>query len=265
MVLKLLVDSLEDVSEEFRGEYKEVDGKFLLQTEPGGGFSVEKGDYLRTEIAKAQDKHRKATEKLGKFDDLDPEAARAALLKVADIGSMTPTDEVQATIDAHVKQITEKHDREVAAGNEVTVGLEAQIEELVVDQALRTALIKHGAGKSLELLLPAIKANIMVEKNANGKPVARIKSREGIPEVTKRTNSTEPMDIDEYVELRRSDPIYAPNFEGSGASGVGSKTVEAESKPGSTKTVPANDPVAIGQNLEKIASGDVVVTMPSPT
>ena len=71
-MLKVIVDSLDDVPESIRDEYVERDGKFVLQLD--GAFSTLDRDALQTALGKERQETKKAREQLRKFGDLTPDS-----------------------------------------------------------------------------------------------------------------------------------------------------------------------------------------------
>lgn len=265
---KLSKDAWSKLPEVLQAEYAEKDGSYFLSVTAVDGLSLEDANSptgARTALQKERDLRKAAEDKVKAFGDLDPEAAAAAVTKLAELGDLsklTHEEKVRQLLDQHSKQFTDKHKRELDTRDATIKGLNGQLEKVLVHNAATAAIAK--AKGRLKALLPLVKGAIRLEKDStSGELVARVFDPDtGIQLVTKREGRHEPMTIDEYVDGMRSDPELEGNFDAHEASGSGKEPNPKKDAGGgrsTVKTVSANDPDAMGDNIDAIASGDVVV------
>ncbi len=98
MTLKVVLESMDGIDEALHGLYKEVDGRFILDLDGIDEHPTTKGMKVVLEDQKKKTKaeHAKAlaaAEALKAFDDLDPEAAREALLKIQEFDDKARMDQ----------------------------------------------------------------------------------------------------------------------------------------------------------------------------
>lgn len=220
MALKALVESIEDVSEDQRGLYKETDGKFVLQVEPVSGYALENIEGLKTTLGKEMTK-RKALEKdVLKFKDIDPDKAREALVKLEELGNYDPTKEadkiVAERVDAAKRQLLDKHTKEIQDRDGKVGSLTKTIESLLIDNAATGALAELKG--SVNLLLPHVKNRTRV-RETDGKYIVEVIDGEGNARIGNAKG--DPMTIKELVQEMRQSEEFGRAFEGIGQSGGG--------------------------------------------
>ncbi len=89
MALDMIVESLDSVSEAFRGEYEERDGKFVLSV--SGAFSEVDRNKLQESLRKERDEHKSTRGKLKAFGENTPDS-------ITDLTDKN--DELQIALDA---------------------------------------------------------------------------------------------------------------------------------------------------------------------
>lgn len=204
----------------FAEHYTEVeDGRWILKVEPVDGFGLEDVSGLKTSLSKERNNAREATTKLKAFEGIDPEDARSALEKAAEMDSWTPQDKVAEQIARREKQLVSKYQKELEERDGTLSHLRGQLEANLVEAAAVSALTKHKG--NIELLLPHVKASTRVEQDSNGNFIARVVDRDGHARISMKTGSQDPMSIEELVEGMKTSDTFAPAFAGSGATGSG--------------------------------------------
>lgn len=219
------------LSDAVKKEYKDLgDGTYELQVTPveieAGGkkrvYALEDVHGLKSALQKERTEKETLALKAKDFDGMDPREAREAMKRLKEISEDPTTDDkVKLKVDATIKQLNEKHANE-RKGLEDQLGvLEGENTRLLVDNALATALGKHKLVEGgAELITPHLKSQIKIVKLADGKRAARvIDPGTGQERVSLKKDSTNPMDIDELVELTSKSKVGKAVFAGSGASG----------------------------------------------
>ena len=109
MVLKLKLDTLDGLSEELAKEYVSRDGAYYLDWEEAGGLSVEDVSGLKKTVESVRGELRTATTALNKFKGIDPDEAKTAISKVAEMTGWDPDTIVAEKMDAREKALIKKH------------------------------------------------------------------------------------------------------------------------------------------------------------
>ena len=258
MVLKIVVESLSDLSSDIQAEYEQrEDGKYQLLTEAADGLSVDTAQQYKSELAKAVKKHETATSKLERFNDLDPVAAREALGKVEEMRNWTPEQQVADKLAATEKAWSDKFDSELKTRDDKITKQALQIKDHVISRVALEAIAD--AGGTPQLLMPIIERNTTVEEDEHGNYVARVTDTNGTPRISMVTGNTDKMTVAEYVGELRKDAVYKRCFEGSGAAGGGEDARGEVRTLRKGSTISRNDQSGINNSIEAIAKGDVTV------
>lgn len=221
MTLKAIVETTDGIPEALREFYQPTeDGKgFKLSVEPVGGFALEDVSGLKSALGKERTEADKLRRVAEKFRDLDPDKARDALTRVAELEALDPTkeaDKIAATkVEAATKQLLTKHQAEVASREERIGHLAKTVEQLLIDQAATAALAE--ARGSVDLLLPHVqKYTRVVERD--GRFSVEIVDGEGNARINGKAEAFTIKDL--VAEMRASD-TFGRAFEASGQSGAG--------------------------------------------
>jgi len=229
-------EELAKLPEPLRAEYVEREGAWYPNVTNVGGYGLGNIDNLTSALSTEREAAKAAHGRLKAFEGIEPEAARSALGKVAEMSTWSSEKKVAEQIEQVKAQLVGKHGEE-RKGLEARISkLEGQLHEELVMSRASAALLKAGVEPDgVALLLPHVtRAAKMLEED--GRFVVRVFGPDGkTPLLTKRQDSTAPMVLDEYVELMKGDPIYARGFPGTKASGSGSPSRSGAS--GSSSTV----------------------------
>jgi len=223
MLLKMIIDRLEDVEESARPFYVQKGDKFELQVE--GAKSQADIDRLNTSLTKERADHAKtketlktATATLTTFEGLDPEEVHAKLAEYdtlkASVGA-TPdaaktAELIRAGVEAQLKTKTGPLEREIknlkaAAESAVTENatLKTQITSRTIDDALRTAALNAKVNPAaLDDFLAVGRANFEVAEDG------KVISKDGI-------------DPNAWVtDQKKARPHFWPVATGAGAQGA---------------------------------------------
>ena len=255
MPLKIFIDSLEDVPEDIRDSYVADGERFKLN------FDLIKDHEGVTKIRKtaneldkkAKDSAKALEELQAKYGDLDPDAAREALKAIEDAGDKELLDEgkVEELVEKKTGQMKadfekqiEAKDKRIAELESNAEGLTGELSSIKIYDAVKDAALSKGARK--DALTDIANRAKEVWSLVDGNPMAK-KDNETI-----YGKSGEALTIDEWVETLASEASYLfePN------SGGGAKGGDSQSSQGGIGKVSM---AAAGDNLEKIASGEVTV------
>lgn len=223
MALKALVSSLDEVPESLRGEYAEIKdgprkGKFVLSVEGAEGYGLDDLVALKETLSKERKIRSEYEGKLKAFGDLDAAAAREAMAQLEKLKGALPKDQVDQLVQSKIGEFKAKAEAERAE-------LEKRLEQL--DQSRRALAVRSEAMRALaalkgnpDLLLPLIeRVADPVWQDGQDLPSVRIKDADGSHMVTRKSGSTDPMGIEEYVTVLRDK--YPQAFEGHGNTGSG--------------------------------------------
>lgn len=247
---KAIVDSLDGIPEALRSEYRPgtkeegLDGKFVLKVEPVGGWGLEPVTALKNSLSNAKterDAAKKILKELG--DDFSVDSYRQAMSELESLKKGSTSESAKAEIESIKKQLSAKHQSELAERDRLLGERDTEINELLID-AEATRAINELEGKT-KLLLPVVRQNAMVirveRKGPDGKtrlvPKAIIRQQDGAgARLSSKPGSQDEMGIREFVETLKASDDYAPAFAGSGASGTvkGQGSPNGTQKPGGT-------------------------------
>ena len=218
MALKAVLESLDGISEELQKEYKEVDGKFILDVEAAGGLELEDVGKLRTALGKERANVKNLTAQIKKFDGIDLDEAKEALSKVQELKDMDPEKKVQEGIKAREKQLRQQHEKEIKAAQDENVSLTKQLEQHLIKAAATKAIAAQEG--SVDLLLPHVISFTKMRKNDQGNFIVEVVDAEGNARVGDSEGN--PMTIPQLVDEMKASDAFAPAFKGTGSTGTGS-------------------------------------------
>ena len=228
-MLKTNVESIDDLPESVQEHYQEVDGGgYVLQAELPSGYKLENVDGLASTLNRQKTELRSLKEKLKGFDGLDPQEARSALDRVAELKD-APDDR-----ETYVQQKTEKLNGQLT-------DLRKQLEEVSREKsALESAITQRDVkdvakdtmrdlGVEQKILGPHV-YGALKPIDDEGTPRVVAHDSQGSPILSKKTPGSY-MDAAEYIESFREDPVLKVAFPASGQSGGGTRTTAKVSAP----------------------------------
>lgn len=226
MALKAILETLDDVPEEIKKEYKEqtLDGKVCYVLDVEGVDTLPSVKNLKTAHESVKKDKRELTAKLqtaeekleGLPEDFNAQAYEE--LKAKAEGKEPPkTDEQVAQVR---RQLEEKHNRELGKKDERIIKLEAKLNRTIVDDALTSALVEAGVAKEF---LAAAKAML------KDKGIIKLKEEDEEFKANVETDMG-PMDIAAFIKdwtASEEGKVFVTKPAGGGASGSdGRKTDE---------------------------------------
>lgn len=210
-----------------KAEYVKIEdgdnaGSYLAKIDEVGGFVLEDVGGLKSALSAARSERDAAKASAKAFEGLDPAKAKEALEKMEELAGADPEGKAREQIEAIKRQLEEKHGKELGELKEVVSQRDTELHELLVVSAATQALAKAGA--NVELLMPHVAKRMKVERDADGKPVARVLQEDGKNvQITMKQGSTDPMGVSEFVESLKSSDTFSAAFKGSDANGSGSE------------------------------------------
>jgi hypothetical protein len=218
MALKRSYATLEEIPEAQRALYVEKDGKYVLDLDADGddgklAGALEKERQQRKTIEKTLSDLRK------NLDGLDPAKAREALATLAELEEKADLGEIpeglKAKIDAIVRKRTDRmatdYQTRLTAAEEKLKGANSQLEELLIDNALRAEAVKHG-----------VRSTAVDDVVLYGRTVFRLKDGKPVPmkgeEVLYGKEPNKPLTPEEWIAERSKDRPHW--FEASGGGGT---------------------------------------------
>lgn len=227
MALKAVLSKaeFEALTGDLKKEYILKDGIYLLDVTPteledGRQFSLDDVKGLKSALGKERQTARDLKKIVDAFEGTDPAEFKKALAELETYRSGSTDEKVKAKIDAAVKQVTDKYNKEVADKDKENKTLSSQLEEMLVTNEATKALTELGAGTAAQLLLPHVKSKVKVAKQ-DGKFVVQVIGADGAPRISTASGNTGPMTIAELVAEMKTQPTYAVAFPGSGSAGSG--------------------------------------------
>lgn len=283
MALKAMLESLEGVAEELKEHYSERSGKFYLDVTKVDGLALEdvgglkktvetlrtSEKNLRGEIKTAENALRDHQEK---FKEIDPDAARSALGKIADIQNWDGEKKVREAVTVaeqrmqlKIDALVEQHSTEKTGLQKEVADSQSQLQEAVVTSKIVEAI--HGEEGNVSVLMPHVKSQVRMTKDNNGKWRPEVINAEGNPRIGGLNDGAD-MTITELVQEMKSQSTFAGCFAGANASGSGknnSSEADTNKNKGANKnkTINSSDNKGMSDNLEEIASGETAVDMES--
>jgi len=269
MALKLIIKSLEEVSEALRSEYIKDGDSYVLDTDDtelkakiaefrNENITLRQKNELLGESEKELTELR---EKYEQYKDLDPVKAREAVEKMnaieenqlIDAGKLDEV--VEQRISRRVERMQSDYDGKITAlqsaldkaqGNEKTY--RGKLEEVVIDNALQTALTNAGAIRQGAMTDALSRGRNTWKLDTDGNPIPMNGS-----EVIYGKDGKQPISTEEWAQSLVVDAPWL--FEGSTGGGAGGNT---NSNLESGK-ISLTDQDSLNANIEAIAKGEVTV------
>jgi len=264
MALSPIVDTLEQIPEALRAHYVAKDGKYVLElTAAPAGFvpavdlATANGKVVEfrdnnVRLMKEVEELRPLKATIEKFTGIDPDAAKAAIAKVATLGAagvQRPDDiavMIKTAVDAANKPIADA----LAAANAATQAASKRADDATLRESVIAKFVKAG-GKAKASDFTIGKA-LEVFEVKEGRVVAK-------PNQFSAEKPGNPLDIDEWLlqHAREYDFAFEPS-KGGGAAPAGGSGGGAGLKPGQT-VLKDPTPQQLGENAAAISKGTVKV------
>jgi hypothetical protein len=274
-MLKALIDqtAFDALDDAAKGLYaKQEDGTHLLQVEAVNGFGLENTDGLRSALSAVRtEKATLASEikdSATKFGDLDPEAARAAIAKVADMANWDPEQRLAEARTQMEEQLTSafatdkaaletKFTTELDAANSMTATVRDQLTAEMITARGTLAATKEGGDPFF--LLPHIERQTRMHAGDDGQYSVEVIDSLGNARISTKSGAVTPMTHSELIGEMKANPQFAPAFGVTPPSGGGTPPGAATGAPAGTAVLARGDLAGIGANLEAIAKGKATI------
>lgn len=248
--LKRVVPSLEQVPEQYQDLYVESeDGNFVLDDD-GDERVAAKNRQLLAENRKLKDRTKG-------YDGIDPEEARKAMDRLAELDAKKAEEAGEWT--KLREQMAKQHATELADRDQRISKRENFIHRLVAENEVNAVIGKHGANG--RILRPIMLPNIRVEEHEGGF-VTRIMDGAGNPALA--SGSGDYMNVEQYFESLMKDPELEVAFPARNRPGAGAPARTADRNGGESgksrqAEVVINGPEDLLRHAEAIAKGEVKV------
>jgi len=231
MALKLVLDSLDDLTDEEKKLYVEKDKKFYLDIE-GEAPSAEELKKEKEKLKEFRDNNIKLTKEIEelkanaeKFKDIDPKKYKELIKKLQDIDEQKLIE--KGKIDELFAQKTERlradKDAQILALEEAKTKTEkdlakvkSQLATVTIDNAIQLSISKHTKPRKDTMIHIVTFGRKIFSVDEEGKPIARDEKGEML---FSKDGST-PLSIEEWAQnLPAEAPFFFEPSEGSGAEG----------------------------------------------
>jgi hypothetical protein len=220
MAIEAIVDSLDAVPEDLRGDYVEKDGKYMLKALEGfvPGDQVEDVTGLKSALQKerenareAQRKYRQMQEQYSGYDVEELQQLREAQAKAEEDRAKKAGE-----WDSLKTQLVTKHNDEKSAWEKEKAELMNAFSNQLRETAALQAISENKGNTAL--LKPHVLAALKVERDESGKFVTHVVDDAG----GARMNSDgKYLSVSDYVKDLRDQETFAGAFLGTGSSGGG--------------------------------------------
>lgn len=223
------------------------DESYRLDVEPVGSLQLTDVSPLKSTLEKERNAHRAAQSKYeelhAKIGDIDIDAAKDALSKVAEMENWDPDEklkqhkvqfeqQIAQRFEGNKKQLQEKHIKEVNTLKSEAQKLSLQLEKQLIVSTATAALARHEGNPAL--LVPIIRSQTQMVKDEDGTIKVVVLNAAGEPRVSPKGGSTDPMTIEELVEEMKTHPDYGMGFKSKAKGGGGG--------PGADRNLGAKNP-----------------------
>lgn len=247
MALKPVLDTLEGLPEALHEHYVLRDGKYVVDV-PVDEHPDTKG--MKNALTNVREEFRRTKEQLGAFKGVDPTKYNEMLAHEQQIqeGKLIAEGKVEELLALRTQALRDNLTKETETHKSRADTLQAQLDKLVIDNAVQAAAAKHGVKKgAVEDVLFRART---IFKAHDGQAVAY----QGENPMYGKDGVTL-LGIEEWIQGL---PALAPHLfeESRGTSAPGGGAPKPVAGPG---TVTRADPNAIIQHLDAIAKGKIRV------
>lgn len=226
MALKAAVtkDELGALPEAIRSEYVANGDKFHLSVTPVGGLDLQDVSGLRSALEGERQTVKSLNALSAKWKDLDPDAAREALVIAEQVKSGKLDDKQKAVLDARIKEISDKYTADGAKKDQRVTKLQSLLQREMVESRAATLLAEKELGGNPTLLMPHILREARVVEDGEDFRVSVIDPVTGHERIsTSKENMGKPMSLRELlVDMRNRQALMAA-FHAPDATGTGSR------------------------------------------
>lgn len=178
MAIKTQYDTIDEIPEQYRDLYKEVDGKYVL-TEVIGIKTQADVDRLQSALTKERSDHKVVREKYAFLNGLDTEEVQAKLDKYDELeaanGGASTDEKVQKLVDAKINTVKGPLEREVQklknelneSQGQIKTFQERETDRKITDAVLTAARKLKVQDTAIEDAMLTGKAHLTVNEDGN--------------------------------------------------------------------------------------------------
>lgn len=209
--LKRMLDKIEELPEALRELYVEKEGKFYLNAEE------EDVTGLKSALEKERKAARDAAARLRAYDGIDPEkyAQLTAAAEEAERKRAAAEGDWKKLEEQLVAKHQETVNKEKARGDRLLGALHRRILVAGALEALSAAKCRRP-----KIVLPHMQGHLKVVEDGDDFAV-RVIDAAGQVRISPKGSNAVPMTLEELALEMRDDPEFAPDFDGSAATGSG--------------------------------------------
>jgi len=254
MVLALALESLDAVDESLHSQYAEKDGMFVLQTEPGMGYTVEKDISKLTKALEAE-KHEASTLR-GKLKDFEGIETKYKT-QIEKLSDAEPNEKAKKQHEAQIAELAQKHQLSEAEWQKQLNEEKAYTAKLMIDdQVIKEFVAQGGKPDTVDFYLPSARAETDVRVDDQGRrnvvvlgdnDVARIGGTDGTP-----------MSIAQLVSEHKANPKYQVFFNAENAVGGGATPSNGNGGQGQKMTLANFEKLEGAEQHDFVANGGIV-------
>ena len=196
--------------------------------------AVEDVGSLKTTLSKQKEQIAGFKTQVKIFEGIDPEEARSAIKKMAELGEIPTDGDIRKQVEQRVEviraQLEGKHKNKMTARDGLMTQTaeklrlrEDQLKRQLIDNAAIQAITAEKG--SVELLLPHVQKRCRCVESEDGKDyIVQVLDPNGNEALSAATGSIEPMTIPELIGQMKESPTYAVAFQGTQAAGAGANS-----------------------------------------
>ena len=234
MPIKAVVDDINSVDESLRSHYREDNGRYILDVEASevrgengatAYYALEDVNGIKSALQKERANTRTAQAVADKFSGLDADQVRTSMTELETLRGQSGDAEALAEklSKGKIDQLVIAHQTDLDASNKSASGYRTQVESLMVDQALATAIrAADGNEGTVKLLMPHLKSHVALRETGESFITEVVDSLTKEPRIGDSHGT--PMSIEQLVVEFRNSDLYASAFPGTGQTGGGTKT-----------------------------------------
>lgn len=226
---RIVADTAEELAEPLRKIAKQENGKLVVEGLPEG-FAVEDVKGLKNTVQTLRGENGtlretvKAFEAAGLTHEQAKEAAEAlGKMKAGTLKSSTE-------LDAWKKELETKFSTDRTSLEKQLAEMRLREDAYVVDGPLAKIIAAKGGADALDVISTYARRNIRVVREDGKPPSVVVVGNDGKTAlVTKKVGSTDPMGLEELIDVMRESPATKPLFRVQAAGGSGSASQSAGS------------------------------------
>lgn len=224
MGVYVTADRIEELPEGFRAKAAEQNGKWVAEV--AEGFEIANVQDLKQQVVQLRHEKKVISDKLSEFGWRLRTPAQGGGWEPGGIDSNKArgmAGSENASAEKLREAIEQKYGDDMRRLQDQATKLQSQLKHALINERAATALAN--AGGNVELLMPVVtqRADLEIDEDS-GRARVTLRDEAGRPLLAGRSGSTDPMDIEEFVDTLRRSPKFRAAFAGSGVGGAGTSS-----------------------------------------